>query len=186
MSTNRTSIVLTLIWLIVLLSHQFSLNCNAIQVRQREDNDVLYNEIEPNVAVEDHSEMGQLLGSVAKHMTHWLRSVVTEELGVTHMQQIYDTLNNVKHNINFETIIEDMTQKVCYFVIPWRDHCFIVSLLRWPKNLMTCRQCWTRRPNAWMSCSAFTTKRAKYQLFGRVVTKPCPQSCNSTNTSIRR
>jgi hypothetical protein len=113
MSTNGTSIVLALVSLILLLS----LNCNAFEVRQREDNDVLYNEIEPNVAVEDHSEMSQLLGSVSKHMTHWLRSVVTEELGVTHMQQIYDTLNNVKHNINFETIIEDITQKVCHFVI---------------------------------------------------------------------
>ena len=130
MSTNKSSIDLVLIYsLIVLL---LSVLCHAFDVRQREDindrfNDVIYNEVESNgaadtggghTATEDDHKRSHL-ESVAKHMTQWLRSDFSEELGVTHMQQIYDTLNTVKHNINFETLIEDITQKVWPFI--WFD-----------------------------------------------------------------
>ena len=100
--------------LIISLLHE----SNAFDVRQREDNDryndVRYNEVDSNGAdstAED--QRPSHLEFVSKHFTQWSRTVFTEELGVTNMQQMYDTLNAVKHDINFETVIEDMTQKVC-------------------------------------------------------------------------
>lgn len=52
------------------------------------------------------------LESVAKHMSQWLRSVATEELGVTHMQQIYDSLSIVNHNVRYDVIVSDISHKV--------------------------------------------------------------------------
>ena len=115
-SKERTNaIALLLLWMIC--------SSMAFEVRQREDNDVLYNEIDPlslDALPTDSSEPPKKsrrshLESVAKHMTQWLRSVATEELGVTHMQQIYDSLSTVNQNVRYETIVDDITHKVCVF-----------------------------------------------------------------------
>lgn len=71
-------------------------------------NNVLYNNNE-----EKRDENWSHLEAIAKLMSHSMRSIANKELSVTHMQHIYDQLANNKIDINFDTIIDDITLKVC-------------------------------------------------------------------------
>jgi len=100
--------------LILLLLILFS--CNRCDAQQTDDSDqdlpqVLYNSEDKRDQNWSHLE------AIAKLMSQSMRSIANEELAVTHMQHIYDQLaiNNI--DINFETIIDDMTAKVCLVFI---------------------------------------------------------------------
>ncbi|XP_054157249.1 VWFA and cache domain-containing protein 1-like [Oppia nitens] len=52
------------------------------------------------------------LSSVSDQMKHWLQLAVNHELGVAHLQHIYRTVNSVTHDIQFNDIVSDITQKM--------------------------------------------------------------------------